>query len=805
MPSWDSRASTSQSSSATWKKRASRPVTTLLKERFCQGDVDGNGMVDFEELSVLLRKGNSRITDEEIQLLFSSVDNDGSGQINFDEFLEFVFPRVANDDEYPALRKSLAGSLMRKGELEEVKREDASEQAQHRREVSASSMQIYGGTLKPKVNARYDKRENDWIVCSSAGESRFEGVFLNGKPMYVYVKKKLRLFLFYGWTANRERVGWFISTTELQENEPVQDFIFHNPSPYAEAPSLCRAAWVTGSGQRDKRMFCEMAEQEEEPDDEDICCCCLEEELWDATSDEDSSDPEMSESEEDGCNWDVEVGEDFKRDSSDSESSESEAAEPEPEVVESGGGEYVPPRRPVAKHVVRPRRVRRRPSKPKKRRAGPIMRLQVAPGFVVVRKSVATEGKTAEALPAVPPHGDEPAKAERRRKKKNKAEDEEDLREQAPKHQKRRKRRRQEFEIMPDGFFRDPDFPPSLKSLGDTSVEVDGWQRLSTLHEKPCLFRSVLPEDVWRLQESNCSLWLSSATAAVCEYPSWLLSIFGNRLEMSQSCKYTVRLYHPGMREFLHIDIDDYVPTRGGRPAFAGITSEGELWPALIEKAFAKMCGSYGSTEWGRTEYGMLYLCGGGVAESWSCVRGPPPREKKWKRSYTAWNGSSEDVHLDRSCGEGSRSSGQQKDADQMWAMLRRYMELCFPVACEIDRSEAESCGLLPDRSYSLIGAREVPAEDGMELRMVCLRNPFGVGKWSGRWSDTSEAWEENEAARLSLQFTPSRMSGTFWMSYIDFLRYFEIISVVKKSMPLQGCGKIKRAGLKRALGIVKN
>lgn len=41
--------------------------------------------------------------------------------------------------------------------------------------------------------------------------------------------------------------------------------------------------------------------------------------------------------------------------------------------------------------------------------------------------------------------------------------------------------------------------------------------------------------------------------------------------------------------------VDDYVPVRRGKPCFAK-TRDGELWLLLLEKAWAKINGSYGST-----------------------------------------------------------------------------------------------------------------------------------------------------------------------------------------------------------------
>jgi hypothetical protein len=53
--------------------------------------------------------------------------------------------------------------------------------------------------------------------------------------------------------------------------------------------------------------------------------------------------------------------------------------------------------------------------------------------------------------------------------------------------------------------------------------------------------------------------------------------------------------------------VDDYFPymyTKGGKEVFAFAKSkagENELWVQLVEKAWAKLCGSYEAAEMGRT------------------------------------------------------------------------------------------------------------------------------------------------------------------------------------------------------------
>jgi len=102
---------------------------------------------------------------------------------------------------------------------------------------------------------------------------------------------------------------------------------------------------------------------------------------------------------------------------------------------------------------------------------------------------------------------------------------------------------------------------------------------------------------------------------------------------------------------------------------------------------------------------------------------------------------------------------------------------------------------------YSILGAREVPA--GMKtLRMVLLRNDFGIGEWRGRWGRKSSTWQESVVAGEVLDFESTFHNGSFWMSFSDFVKLFKVIYACRKSMPVQGCNECKFIEMKRGLGM---
>lgn len=56
------------------------------------------------------------------------------------------------------------------------------------------------------------------------------------------------------------------------------------------------------------------------------------------------------------------------------------------------------------------------------------------------------------------------------------------------------------------------------------------------------------------------------------------------------------------------------------------------------------------------------------------------------------------------------------------------------------------------------------------------LRNPWGGFEWDGAWGDKSPQWTEETIKAFGPKFDAN--DGIFWMSYEDFLQYFENLNV---------------------------
>ena len=204
------------------------------------------------------------------------------------------------------------------------------------------------------------------------------------------------------------------------------------------------------------------------------------------------------------------------------------------------------------------------------------------------------------------------------------------------------------------------------------------------------------------------------------------------------------------------------------QPAFAsGFVS----WPAIIEKAYAKVHGSY------------TRLSGGFISEALYDLTGAPIERIRFHKEY---------------------------DYDQLFARLLSFMSSNFLMGIATSRG---GDGLVSCHAYSLLGVYEVhdvlegsqekmtqyvtTSNDDDEIivvedphvinnvqqrktvRLVCIRNPWGVREWKGKWSATSDQWTRKIRRQLG-EDVCKQGNGTFFMSYEDMIQRFDHLDVAK-------------------------
>jgi hypothetical protein len=335
-----------------------------------------------------------------------------------------------------------------------------------------------------------------------------------------------------------------------------------------------------------------------------------------------------------------------------------------------------------------------------------------------------------------------------------------------------------------------------------------GGELTLTLRAKPPLKKAALirdgiqPSDVGQGALGDC--WLLSAFACLAEYPGALENLLVTKEVNRRGC-YTVRLYDDKLGAWRDLVIDDRIPCDGGtgKPLFAQ-PHDGELWVLVLEKAFAKLCGSYGNLEGGITLWALHAMTGDHVF-GLRRVDGDGGGGR-WKRLDMTRLAEPSLQHVPRlrrrAVSEvGLYSGSEMHDVESLWRLLQGYRDHEALLAASLsegeEREARRSDGLITHHSYSLI--RVVDTAAG--TRMVQLRNPWGHSEWSGAWSDRSTMWDDNPA--VAAELWPERQSdgaaeansegggkggggadddGVFWMSFDDFCTIFTEIEVCDRS-----------------------
>ncbi|XP_015697179.1 probable calcium-binding protein CML8 isoform X1 [Oryza brachyantha] len=88
------------------KKRLTAQKKKEIKEAFDLFDIDGSGTIDPKELHTAMRALGFEMTPEQINQMIREVDKDGSGTIDFDEFVHMMTDKMGERDAREELSKA---------------------------------------------------------------------------------------------------------------------------------------------------------------------------------------------------------------------------------------------------------------------------------------------------------------------------------------------------------------------------------------------------------------------------------------------------------------------------------------------------------------------------------------------------------------------------------------------------------------------------------------------------------------------------------------------------------------------------
>ncbi|XP_028168957.1 calpain-B-like [Ostrinia nubilalis] len=296
-------------------------------------------------------------------------------------------------------------------------------------------------------------------------------------------------------------------------------------------------------------------------------------------------------------------------------------------------------------------------------------------------------------------------------------------------------------------LFEDPEFPAIDRSLyyKERLDRPITWLRPGEIADNPQLFVEGYSRfDVQQGELGDC--WLLAAVANLTLHRKLFFQVVPDDQSFDEEYAgvFHFRFWQYG--RWVDVVIDDRLPTYRGKLVFLHSSETNEFWSALLEKAYAKLHGSYEALKGGSTCEAMEDFTGG-VTEMYDMQELPP----------------------------------------NFYTILLKAYERNSLMGCSIEPDpnvlEAETpVGLIRGHAYSITRVKyvdiETPGRAG-KIPLLRLRNPWGnEAEWNGPWSDKSPEWRfipESEKEELGLNFDDD---GEFWMSFKDFAQHFDRVEI---------------------------
>uniref|UniRef100_A0A8C6NR84 Calpain-3 n=1 Tax=Nothobranchius furzeri TaxID=105023 RepID=A0A8C6NR84_NOTFU len=301
------------------------------------------------------------------------------------------------------------------------------------------------------------------------------------------------------------------------------------------------------------------------------------------------------------------------------------------------------------------------------------------------------------------------------------------------------------------GLFEDDSFPATVESLGfkelghkSNKVKNIVWKRPKEICENPqFIVGGASRTDICQGDLGDC--WLLAAIACLTLNEKLLFRVVPQEQSFSENYAGLFHFQFWRYGDWVDVVIDDRIPTFNNQLVFTKSAERNEFWSALLEKAYAKLHGSYEALKGGNTTEAMEDFTGG-VTEFYEMKEAPK----------------------------------------ELYKIMKKALERGSLMGCSIDslvpaRFETRTVtGLVKGHAYSVTAVDECKPSQHKDskVRLVRLRNPWGQVEWNGPWSDNSKEWttlSKDEKDKLQHQ---SAEDGEFWMSFEDFKKNYTKIEI---------------------------
>ncbi|KAM6954562.1 calpain-3-like [Aplochiton taeniatus] len=279
-------------------------------------------------------------------------------------------------------------------------------------------------------------------------------------------------------------------------------------------------------------------------------------------------------------------------------------------------------------------------------------------------------------------------------------------------------------------LFEDPLFPANDSSLFyNTKFPMKlEWKRPSEICEDPqFIIDGANRTDICQGDLGDC--WLLAAIACLTLNEKLLYRVIPQDQTFTENYAGIFHFQFWRHGEWIDVVVDDRIPTCNNQLVFTKSGRKNEFWSALLEKAYAKMHGSYEALRGGNTLEAMEDFTGG-VTEFYEMAEAPK----------------------------------------ELFKILKKALERGSLMGCSIDVLNAGDCdsqtsqGLIRGHAYSIIGLEECDmVKKHTKVRLIRMRNPWGCVLWKGPWSAKTREWSTISSADKERLKQQTVEESEFW------------------------------------------
>ena len=288
------------------------------------------------------------------------------------------------------------------------------------------------------------------------------------------------------------------------------------------------------------------------------------------------------------------------------------------------------------------------------------------------------------------------------------------------------------------------------KELDERESDVNNWnkiewckaEKINDMANYKIILNEPLLENIKQGDYlSDC--YFISAIGSLCSHKTCINKLFHIKGRTKENA-YGIYFFINGKWKL--VLVDDYFPYMTNdyvKMLCFGFSLSEELWVSLLEKAWAKIHGSY-----------IKIGSGGECSEVFDVLT----------EAYT------EQIYIQKNL--------DYEDIDKIWEKLEDAIKHKYMICIgSKENDDLPFVGITEGHEYTLIDIFTEETTLGVE-RIVKLRNPYGCEEYSERWSDFDDVWTDELKKKHNLN--PNENDGIFHMPYEEMLKYFYVIEIAK-------------------------